>query len=117
MSYQEDKSVTQLLSLILEGNNRQQMQILDAIQLSQVQLTTVDGDPLKYHLFMKLFEANIERSAVDSASKLARLVQSCSGKARQVIACCSVMNADEGYVKAKQLLKERLGNNFTIASA
>ena len=27
------------------------------------------------------------------------------------------MNADEGYTKAKQLWKERFGNNFTIASA
>jgi hypothetical protein len=117
VSNREDMSVAKLLTTIVENSNRQQLQILDAVQLPHVQLMTYDGDPLMYHPFMKMFEANVERSTVDAASKLARLVQCCSLRVRQVIACCSVMNSDDCYDRAKYLLKERFGNKYKISSA
>jgi len=46
-----------------------------------------------------------------------RLITYCTGKARKVIESCSVMNPEQGYPKAKTLLKQRFGNDFLIAEA
>jgi len=62
-----------------------------------------------------LFEANVERDTVDS--RLARLMQYCTGKARQVIAGCAIMTPDEGYTRVKMLLKTRFGDEYTISEA
>ena len=105
------------LQQLVEQGQTQQRQLLDAIQLPAAQLPTFDGDPLKYYMFIRLFEANVERSTVDSGSRLARLIQYCTGKAKQVIAGCTAMNPDEGYTQARALLKRRFGNDYTICEA
>ena len=105
-----------LHQLVQQGQD-QQRQLLDAIQLPAAQLQTLDGDPLKYYLFMRLFEANVERSTVDSGSRLARLIQYCTSKAKNVISGCLAMDPKQGYAQAKALLKSRFGNNYTISEA
>ena len=105
-----------LHQLVQQGQD-QQRQLLDAIQLPAAQLQTLDGDPLKYYLFMRLFEANVERSTVDSGSRLTRLIQYCTGKAKNVISGCLAMDPKQGYAQAKALLKSRFGNDYTISEA
>ena len=105
------------LQKLVEQGQHQQRQLLDAIQLPVAQLPTFDGNPLNYYLFMRLFEANVERSTVDSGSRLARLIQYCTGKAKHVIAGCSAMEPAAGYIEAKALLKSRFGNDYTISEA
>jgi hypothetical protein len=90
-------TVSKSLELLVQSSQLQQKQVLDAIQLPSAQLITFDGDPLQYHMFVTMFESNVNRSTVDNASKLARLMQYCSGSAKQVIMCCAAMKPDELY--------------------
>ena len=56
----------------------------------------------------------MDHAHIDSSIKLQRLLQYCTGKARNAIQCCAVMGPDEGYAKACRILKVRFGNDFFI---
>ena len=105
------------LRQLTEQGQQQQRQLLDAFRLPTVQIPNFDGNPLQYYSFIRLFEANVDRATVDSSSRLARLMQYCTGKARHVITGCAMMNPDEGYVRAKSLLKSRFGDEYVISEA
>ena len=64
---------------------------------------------------MRAFDDNVEKVISDPSSKLARLMQSCTGEAAQVIQGCTLMLPERGYVRARQLLKDRYGDEFMIA--
>ena len=70
---------------------------------------------MQYHMFMRAFDDNVERVISDPSAKLARLVQSCTGEAARVIQGCTLMLPERGYVRARQLLKDRFGDEFVIA--
>ena len=67
------------------------------------------------YIFMRVFDDNVERVISDPSSKLARLVQLCTGEAGRVIRGCTLMRPERGYVRARQLLKNRYGDEFVIA--
>ena len=66
---------------------------------------------------MRSFENTVDRQSIDANAKLTRLLQYCTGKARKVIQCCSVIEPELGYIKAKSLLKERFGNDYVIVES
>ena len=109
----EDQPRDTLLYLMNENQNKQQ-QLIDSIQLPKTELMTFDGNPLKYWMFMRAFQNSVERETIDSNAKLMRLLQYCTGKALKVIQSCAVMEPDVGFAKAKELLRERFGNDYTI---
>ncbi|XP_038060478.1 uncharacterized protein LOC119731375 [Patiria miniata] len=109
-------SETTVLELVQQGQ-KQQQRLLEVIQLPKAELLTYDGDPLQYWAFIRSFENSVDNSNLEDSAKLIRLLQYCTGKAKKVIQCCSVMQPLEGYKRAKALLKERFGNNYTIAEA
>jgi len=92
-------------------------QLLAAIHVPHATLMNFDGNPLEYWAFIISFQNSVERVCEDDISRLTRLLQYCTGKAKRVIQCCSIMEPSEGYAKAQQLLKERFGNNYVIAEA
>jgi hypothetical protein len=92
-----------------------QLELIKAIRLPTTQLVAFDGDPLKFLTFMRSFENLLEDCTNDDAARLMRLVAYCTGKARNVIECCTVMNPVNGYARAKTLLKQRFGNDYLIA--
>ena len=98
----------------MNENQNKQQQLIDSIQLPKTELMTFDGDPLKYWMFMRAFQNSVERETIDSNAKLMRLLQYCTGKALKVIQSCAVMEPDVGFAKAKELLRERFGNDYTI---
>ena len=59
----------------------------------------------------------VDRAHADHTTKLARLVQYCTGKAKKLIGCCLVVRPEEGYIKARKMLEERFGNPFAISNA
>ena len=77
-------------------------------------IMSFNGDPLKYWQFICSFENTVEKFCVSEEARLLRLVQCTTGRARQVIQCCCVMSPEQGYKRAKQLLKERFGNDYVI---
>ena len=103
-----------LLDLVYRGQ-QQQVKIVNAMCLPKVELIPFDGDPLRYWLFSQQFDNNVDVNDVDERTKLLMLFQYCTGQARRAIECCAAMETSRGYRRARQLLKDRFGNDFVIA--
>ena len=88
-----------------------------ATMLPKSELTVFDGNPLKYFIFMRTFENNVEKDTDDFSRRLQLLVQFCTGKARRVIESCILLEPEEGYLKAKRLLAERFGDVFKVSNS
>jgi len=99
----------------LESLYLQQAQLIGVLQAPRVDLPKFSGEPLEYHPFIRAFEENVEKTLCDDGARLARLTQLCTGEAARVIRCCSLLPSEQGYAKARRLLKERFGDNFIIA--
>jgi hypothetical protein len=94
-----------------------QRKMLDLISLPRTSLATFDGNPLEYWSFINAFDCCVGRTSVDDGAKLHRLLEYCKGKAEKMLRPCSLMTPDIGYVKARQLLKDRFGNYHKISEA
>ena len=76
-----------------------------------------EGDPLMFPLFMKTFEINIESKEEDDSDRLSYLVQFCKGKAKTAIEHCIIMPPQEGYQKAKEILRKNFGLTHIVSKA
>ena len=91
--------------------------LADATMLPKSELIHFDGDPLRYYIFMRFFENQVEKDTDDNGRRLQLLIQYCSGKAKKVIESCVLLNQEEGYGKAKQLLEERFGSKYKVSNS
>ena len=98
----------------LESLYLQQARLMRVLQAPKVSMPKFEGDPMGYFPFIRAFEENVEKLLDDDSSELARLTQLCAGKAASAIQCCSMLPPAQGYKKARQLLKTRFGDPFTI---
>jgi hypothetical protein len=106
-----------LLDAVEKGHQRQE-QMITTMQLPKIQIRQFDGDPLLFYSFMKQFEANVGRYAVDDATKLSVLVQPCTGRAAQAVQSCQAeADSSIGYARALRQLKDRLGSSYLITQA
>jgi len=64
---------------------------------------------------MNAFDSTVDRSSVSEGDKVARLLEYCTGDVEKVLEPYAIMDPREGYVTARQLLKERFGNDHVIA--
>ena len=94
-----------------------QQQMLEVLSLPKPQLMTFDGNPLKYHVFMSLFDSSVHRTNISDAAKLNRLFELCKGKALKVIEPCALGPPTVGYKEARRLLSTRFGNDYEISEA
>ena len=99
-------------SIILQS----QKQLIDLLAAPKLEIPTFDGSPILYFPFIKAFEENVERVVSDHSSRLTRLLQYCTGPAKQLIQCCAMMPSSQGYTRARALLKERFGNEFLVCT-
>ncbi len=76
-----------------------------------------DGDPLRYHDFMHTFEEVVEKKSSGYADSLHFLEQYTRGQPKELVRSCQHMIPSQGYIRAKDLLKEHFGNEVRIASA
>ncbi|XP_038046026.1 uncharacterized protein LOC119720434 [Patiria miniata] len=83
--------------------------------LPKCELVKFNGDPLDYWVFIQSFDGAVGNTSVGANAKLNRLFQYCEGEALEVIRCCAMMQPDEGYAKARELLRERFGNDYRIS--
>ena len=107
------KSPDQNSDKALEALYRQQAVMMGALQAPKIELLDFNGDPMSYHSFIRSFEENLEKMCDDGA-RLARLIHLCKGEAGRAIKCCSLMNPEQGYARARRLLEQRFGNKHTI---
>ena len=64
-----------------------------AAMLPKSELTVFDGNPLKYFIFIRTFENNVEKDTDDYSRRLQLLIQFCSCKAKRVIESCNPIRA------------------------
>ena len=90
--------------------------MIQTLHMPKTEMSAFDGDPIKYHNFIRAFENNAGRYLVGEHAELARfLLQYTKRKAYQVIESCAAMETG-GYERAKQLLHERFGDGYTIGA-
>ena len=94
-----------------------QQQMLDLMSLPKPQLIQFDGDPLNFHVFLSMFDSCVHNSNISQSAKLNRLFELCQGKALRLIKPCALMAPDQGYIRARELLNERFGDDFEITEA
>ena len=85
------------------------------MNLPKVELEPFDGDPLQYRSFLALFDEHVHRVSVDEPMKLSRLLQYTTGKAKEAIRYCALMEPAEGYEKAREILARRFGDHHIIS--
>ena len=85
-------------------------------RLPKAKIMYFDGNPLNYHLFMKTFENSVEKYTDDDNMRLQLLIQYCTGKLKETIRSCRMMNGRDGYLKAKKLLEERFGEKYDVSN-
>ena len=66
---------------------------------------------------MTSFEVNIASKVADNRTRLTYLVQYCSGKAKESIENCTLMEPVAGYKKAPQVLREQCSQPHLIMHA
>ena len=91
--------------------------VRESISVPKPETISFSGDPKDYHRFMRCFEANIDKRVEDSGLKLNYLIQFCNGEAKEAIQDCVILNPEEGYERAKNILKRRYGRPHTIVRA
>lgn len=84
------------------------------VNLPRVEIEPFDGDPLKYHAFLRTFDVIVERTCADPDARLARLISATTGPARDAILGTQVLGGREGYDQAKKTLAELFGADQLI---
>ena len=65
-----------------------------------------DGNPVNYARFIRNFELNVGNKVHETSVKLSFLIQYTIGAAQEAIENCVILPADEGYTKAKEILRK-----------
>lgn len=115
----DDNSQSNIHSLLRNQNEitallvRQQI----AATLPQREIPVFDGNPMEYGTFIKAFEHSIEKKTDNSQDCLYFLEQFTKGKPKELVKGCQYLPPNQGYERAKQLLKTHFGNESKIASS
>ena len=91
--------------------------LAEASMLPKCEFIHFDGNALRYYIFMKHFESQVEKDTDDNGRRLQLLIQYCNGKARKVVESCILLGEEEGYKEAKRLLEERFGSKYKVSSS
>ena len=75
------------------------------------------GDPIQFPGWLTPFELLIECRQIKPAERLHYLKRYLSGQAKECVEGFVLLSSDSAYDDAKKLLKERFGNNFSVANA
>ncbi|CAB4034962.1 Hypothetical predicted protein, partial [Paramuricea clavata] len=75
------------------------------------------GNPLQYPMWVKAFETLIEGRAINPAERLHFLGKYVSGEAKEVVNGFMLLDGDDAYTKAKEMLAKRFGDPFTVAAS
>lgn len=93
------------------------LEIQDQNRLPLSEPGIFSGDPLKYTMWVKAFETLIESRAIKPKGRLHFLGKYVSGEAKEVVNGFMLLDSEDAYQKAKEMLAKRFGDPFTIAAA
>lgn len=108
------------LSRILQKQNNLTDMLVKQQLLSTLprgEIPTFSGEILQYRSFLHSFEHIIESKTDDNEDRLHFLIQYTRGLPQELVRSCQHMSPNQGYQKAKQLLKEHFGNAYKISCA
>ena len=105
------------LQHLLERQQNTMDEVVRGLRMPQREYMSFSGEPRNFPLFMKNFEVNVESKEKNDADRLNYLIQYCRGKARQAIEHCIIMPPEEGYKRAKEILKKNFGRNHVVTQA
>ncbi|XP_041458410.1 uncharacterized protein LOC121410406 isoform X2 [Lytechinus variegatus] len=88
-----------------------------AMSLPKPDIQPFSGNPVDYWKFMNTFEVNIGDKVNDDRMRLNYLIQFCTGKARDAIENCILLEPSAGYARAKLILQDQFGRNYIVARA
>ena len=89
--------------------------LLSLLHIPSVSIDTFAGDPADYHTFISAFDETIHTKIDDPQIKLTRLIQHTSGAAKSAIKNCILIGGAGGYDKARDILRNRFGNDHLVA--
>ena len=75
-----------------------------------------NGDLLQYSVWIKAFETLIEGRAVKPSERLHFLGKYVKGEAKEVVDSFLLLDSEDTYGKAKEMLKKRFGDPFAVAT-
>ncbi|KAF5397056.1 hypothetical protein PHET_10159 [Paragonimus heterotremus] len=75
------------------------------------------ANPMSYWSFTKAFESGVENRTNDNQARLDYLIQYCDGPGKASIQHCTILEDDQGYLVAKEILRKRFGQNHMVAKA
>ncbi|KAK3726566.1 hypothetical protein QZH41_001952, partial [Actinostola sp. cb2023] len=75
------------------------------------------GDLLHYPIWIQAFETLIENKTTRTNERIHFLRKYVAGEAKEAIDGLLLLNSDDAYQKAKEMLSKRFGDPFAIASA
>lgn len=78
---------------------------------------TFDGNPLSYPSFIENFKTNVEDIESNPNARRNFLIQLCTGKAKDAISGTVMLPPEEGYAKARSILREMFGQTHIIAAS
>ena len=74
------------------------------------------GDLLQYPIWTIAFETLVESRAINPAKRLHFLGKYVSGEAKELVNGFILLDGEDAYKKAKEMLVKRFGDPFTIAT-
>ena len=80
------------------------------------ELGIFNGDLLQYPVWVKAFETLIEGRAVRPSERLHFLGRYVKGEAKEVVDSFLLLDSEDAYDKAKEMLKKRFGDPFCFSS-
>ena len=81
------------------------------------ELLTFDGNPSNYWRCINNFETNIANETINPRKRLAYLIQRCKGEARDAIENCSILDPEDGYKRARDILEMQFGRPYVVAQS
>ncbi|CAB3993643.1 Hypothetical predicted protein [Paramuricea clavata] len=104
------------LQYLLERQQNTMDEVVRGLRMPQREYMSFYGEPRNFPLFIKNFEVNVESKESNDADRLNYLIQYCKGKARQAIEHCIIMPPEEGYKRAKEILRKNFGRNHVVTT-
>lgn len=87
-----------------------------SLDLPKREIISFDGNPMNYRGFIRDFEDRFDE-CVKSRSRFDYLVQYCDGEAKATIVYCALLEPEEDYGRALELLEDAFGQKHIIAHA
>ena len=88
-----------------------------ALSLPKPDMQTFSGNPVDYWNIVNSFEVKIADRVHENRLRLSYLIQFTTGKAREAIENCVLLDPLTGYSRARVILQNQFGRNYTVARA